>query len=49
MKSGRERVCEYDVFFTSLSNFDQYASNFLNLLAVSKFFFIKTHPFQAVI
>ena len=34
MMSGRERVYEYDVFLNQLSNSDQYASNFLNLLAV---------------
>ena len=32
MTSGREGVCEYDIFFTKLSHFDQYASNFLALM-----------------
>ena len=40
MMFGRERICEYDIF-------DQYASNCLSLLAVLKFFFIKTHPFHS--
>ena len=29
MRSGTLGVCEYDVVFTELSDFDQYASNFL--------------------
>ena len=45
MTSGREGVCEYNFFFTKLSNFDEFVSDFLKTaLLLCKLLFLQIHP-----